>query len=53
MKYNLLVAQAAVHGWFFLCDVVECGDILVCPFCCSHYYVHVLPVHLSGISGDI
>ena len=36
-----------------MCDVVECCDILACLFCCVHYYVGVLPVHLGGISGDV
>ena len=45
-----MVAQAAVQG---MCYVVECCDILGCLFCCTHYYVDVLPVHLGGISGDI
>ena len=22
-------------------------------FCCTDYYIDVLPVHLSGVSGDI
>ena len=50
VKYNLLVAQAAVQ---WMCEIVECCDILVCLFCCVHYYVDMLPVHLSGIPGDI
>ena len=50
MKYNLLVAQTAV---LWMCDVVKCGDILVCPFHCIHYYADVLAVHLSGISDAI
>ena len=50
VECNLLVAQAAVQG---ICDVVDCFDILVCLFCCTHYYIDVFPVHLGGISGDI
>ena len=50
VEYNLLLSQAAVQG---MCDVVECCDILMCLFCCAHYYIDVLPVHLGGISGDI
>ena len=50
VKYDLLLAQAVIQ---WTCDVVECSDFLVCPFYCVHHYVDVLPVHLSGISGDI
>ena len=50
MKYNLLVVQAGVERTG---EVVEHGDILMCPFYCFHYQVDMLSVHLSGISGDI
>ena len=50
MKYDLLIAQVGVQG---MCDVVECGNVLVCTFHYIHHYVEVLPVHLSGISSDV
>ena len=48
MEYNLLVTQAAVQG---MCHVVDCCDILVCLFCCAHYYIDVLPCDIENRDG--
>ena len=50
VKYNLLVVQTGEEGTG---DVVECGNVLMCPFYCVHYQVDMLSVHLSCISGDM
>ena len=36
-----------------MCDVVEFGNVLLCPFYCIHHYVDVLLVHLNSILGDV
>ena len=50
VKHMLVVAHTGIQ---WVGDVVEVGDVLLCPLYCLYYYVDMLPAHLSGIPGDV